>query len=55
MKCKKCGGEIKLVIGCRSVILSCAKCGRIFPVKEYINEMDDEMLERISLRPSDRV
>jgi uncharacterized Zn finger protein len=55
MKCKKCGGEIKVVIGCRSVSLNCMDCGRMFPVKEYIDEMDEEMLERISLRPCDRV
>jgi len=55
MKCKKCGGGIKLVISCRTVTLNCMDCGKIFSVKEYIDEIDDEMLERISLRPCNRV
>jgi hypothetical protein len=55
MKCKKCEGGIKLVISCRTVTLNCMDCGKVFSVKEYIDEMDEEMLERISLRPCDRV
>jgi hypothetical protein len=30
-------------------------CGNRFPLKEYIHEIDEESLERIALRPSDRV
>jgi hypothetical protein len=30
-------------------------CGNKFPLKEYIDEIDEESLERIALRPCDRV
>jgi len=55
MNCKKCEGKIKLVIGCTDVTLKCMDCGKIFPVKEYIDEIDDGMWEQIFLRPCDRV
>jgi len=55
MKCKKCGGEIKLVIGCRAATLYCMDCGKIFSLNEYIDEIDEGMWERISHRPCDRV
>ncbi|OGW36348.1 MAG: hypothetical protein A2Y97_05985 [Nitrospirae bacterium RBG_13_39_12] len=55
MKCKQCNGEIRLILGCRSVTLNCLKCGTTFPLKDYIDEMDDEMWEQILLRPCNRV
>jgi hypothetical protein len=55
MKCKKCGSQIKLVIGCRNISLNCPHCGKTFPVQAYIDEMDEKSLERIAMRPCDRV
>jgi translation initiation factor 2 beta subunit (eIF-2beta)/eIF-5 len=55
MKCKKCGGRIKLVIGCRNISLNCLDCGKTFPVQAYLDQIDEKSLERISMRPCDRV
>jgi hypothetical protein len=36
-------------------VLYCKDCGKFFPVVDYASDMDEDMWERISLRPSDRV
>ncbi|MEW6002750.1 MAG: hypothetical protein AB1638_08920 [Nitrospirota bacterium] len=35
--------------------LCCVECGRTFALNEFIDEIDNEMWEKISLRPCDRV
>jgi DNA-directed RNA polymerase subunit RPC12/RpoP len=34
---------------------NCMDCGKKFPLKEYLEEVDDKSLEQISLRPCNRV
>jgi len=34
--------------------MRCTSCGKEFPVKEYLDELDDEAWEKIALRPSNR-
>lgn len=34
--------------------MRCTACGREFPVKEYIDELDEDMWESIARRPCNR-
>lgn len=34
--------------------MRCTSCGKEFPVKEYLDELDEETWERIARRPSNR-
>lgn len=54
MTCKICSGVVRVVFGCRTVRLGCAECGRQFEINDYIDEIDEELWEMISRRPSDR-
>ncbi|NWF98078.1 MAG: hypothetical protein HXY52_03975 [Nitrospirae bacterium] len=55
MQCKICGGNVKVIISCRMVTCNCMECGKKFSLKEYINEIDEQNLEKIACRPCDRV
>jgi hypothetical protein len=35
-------------------MLRCTVCGKDFPIKDYIDEMDEETWEQISRRPCNR-
>jgi len=36
------------------VTLRCTACGKDHPIKEYLDEIDEEMWERIARRPCNR-
>jgi hypothetical protein len=36
------------------VTLRCTWCGKEFPVKEYLDELDEETWEKIARRPCNR-
>jgi len=54
MKCKSCGKDVFLKIGWKTLSFRCTACGKEFPVKDYLAEIDDETWERISRRPCNR-
>ena len=55
MKCRVCSNQVDLSISCLAVTVRCTSCGEAYPVAEYREEFDDEMWERIALRPCNRV
>jgi hypothetical protein len=34
--------------------MRCTSCGKEFPIKAYLDELDEETWEKIALRPSNR-
>jgi hypothetical protein len=36
------------------VVFRCTVCGKEFSIKDYIDEMDDEMWDKLSRRPANR-
>ncbi|PKL51583.1 MAG: hypothetical protein CVV37_05670 [Nitrospira bacterium HGW-Nitrospira-1] len=54
LKCKDCGGPIKLLFGCCSVSFCCMECSKRFGPGEYVHEIDEATWEKISSRSCDR-
>lgn len=40
IKCHNCQHALTAHRACQEVLLQCAACGKTFPLKEYVREMD---------------
>lgn len=42
-KCPQCGRRLHIARTCHEVFMKCPDCGKKYPLKDYIDKMDDKM------------
>ena len=47
MQCTHCGGALDILRVCRSVRIRCSGCGRVYPIGEVIDLLDETTLEKL--------
>lgn len=55
LECRECGRNLILNRGCREVSLYCRSCGSVYPLADYIDQIDEEMEEFLSSSFCDRL
>lgn len=55
MKCDKCGLDLTAHRGCREVTLRCPSCGKVFDLRKFASDMDEDFEEEMGFVPMDRI
>nr|WP_316901691.1 dual CXXC motif small (seleno)protein [Pseudodesulfovibrio indicus] len=55
MECASCGLDLTAFRGCREVTLRCPACGKVYDLKEFSDQMDEDFEEEMGFVPMDRI